>query len=211
MCLVPTDECSFCENVIRKVCGVSELTNARRDELLTSLESLMLARGFAKLTVADIARELRCSRRTLYELAPSRDDLVVRVIRRFFARTGHDAEVAITSASTRRGQALAYLASQELARSSPEFQADLVAWPRSREILDFHTVAALNKLQALIQAGIEEGEFRPVNARLIARACLAAMFTFRDPQVVDDVGLAYIDAMTQLYVIIFDGIQNPAC
>ena len=62
----------------------------------------MLARGFAKLTVADIARELRCSRRTLYELAPSRDDLVVRVIRRFFARTGHDAEVAITSASTRR-------------------------------------------------------------------------------------------------------------
>jgi len=62
----------------------------------------------------------------------------------------------------------------------------------------------------LIQAGIDEREFRPVNARLIARACLAAMFTFRDPQVVDDVGMAYVEAMTELYVIIFDGIELRA-
>src|SRR3546814_9681844 len=100
----------------------------------------MLARGFAGLTVAEIARELQCSRRALYELEPSRDDLIARVVRRFFARTGHDAEIAITSANTRRGQALAYLSSQELARSSPRFQADLV---RSEE----HT----SELQSLMR------------------------------------------------------------
>ncbi|MEH6822020.1 MAG: TetR/AcrR family transcriptional regulator [Dietzia psychralcaliphila] len=189
---------------------MSDRSGGRHHELLASLERLVLSRGFAGLTVAEIARELHCSRRALYELEPSRDDLIARVVRRFFARTGHDAEIAITSASTRRGQALAYLSSQELARSSPRFQADLVEWPRSREILDFHTIAALNKLEALIQAGIDEREFRPVNARLIARACLAAMFTFRDPQVVDDVGMAYVEAMTELYVIIFDGIELRA-
>ena len=189
---------------------MSDRSGGRHHELLASLERLVLSRGFVGLTVSEIARELHCSRRALYELEPSRDDLIARVVRRFFARTGHDAEIAITSASTRRGQALAYLSSQELARSSPRFQADLVEWPRSREILDFHTIAALNKLEALIQAGIDEREFRPVNARLIARACLAAMFTFRDPQVVDDVGMAYVEAMTELYVIIFDGIELRA-
>ena len=42
---------------------------ARRDELSDALVALLLAEGFAHLTLDDVAARLRCSKRTLYALA----------------------------------------------------------------------------------------------------------------------------------------------
>ena len=48
----------------------------RQRELLDHMEHLF-ASGFADLTMAGLAARLNCSLRTLYALAPSRDELVL--------------------------------------------------------------------------------------------------------------------------------------
>ena len=49
---------------------------ARREELLDELMELLLTEGFAGFTLDDLAARLRCSKRTLYALAASKEQLV---------------------------------------------------------------------------------------------------------------------------------------
>ena len=66
----------------------------RQRELLDHLGH-MFDEGFADLTMAEIASRLNCSMRTLYALAPSRDELVMIVIDRNLWRIGRSAQQAI--------------------------------------------------------------------------------------------------------------------
>ena len=60
--------------------------NKRSAETLEALEALILSEGFSSLSVSDIASKLKCSKRTLYELAPSKKSLVLRALNNFFSR-----------------------------------------------------------------------------------------------------------------------------
>ena len=53
------------------------LDDARRDELLDGVMQIIGERGFSQVTVAELARELKCSAATLYKIAPSKDSLVL--------------------------------------------------------------------------------------------------------------------------------------
>jgi AcrR family transcriptional regulator len=59
------------------------LTQRQRD-LLDELESLFGGDGFAQHSMADLAKQLRCSLNTLYVLAPTRDELILLVVERNF-------------------------------------------------------------------------------------------------------------------------------
>ena len=54
----------------------------RQARLLGEIEAIYLAEGFRGSTVGELAARLRCSRRALYELAPSKEELFLRVLGR---------------------------------------------------------------------------------------------------------------------------------
>src|SRR3954451_10977241 len=82
----------------------------RQVEILDTLQALFLAEGFRHLTIGDLVDQLSCSRRTLYSLAPSKEELVLVVIERFFNRMGVRAKAEAAS-RTDPGEAIAaYLA-----------------------------------------------------------------------------------------------------
>ena len=56
----------------------------RQAQLRDRLVDYLLRHGFGRLTVEDLARELHCSKSTLYQLAPSKSELVVLAVRQFF-------------------------------------------------------------------------------------------------------------------------------
>ena len=64
--------------------GTSRRLTARQRALLADLEALFLAEGFAAFTLDDLAGRLRCSKSTLYALAPSKEQLAVKVVTHFF-------------------------------------------------------------------------------------------------------------------------------
>ena len=61
---------------------------ARLDRILQSAESLMLSRGFYKLSLSDLTAELRVSRSTLYEHFGSKEGLVEVISDRYRQKLG---------------------------------------------------------------------------------------------------------------------------
>ncbi|GAA2139693.1 TetR/AcrR family transcriptional regulator [Actinomadura napierensis] len=125
----------------------------RRAELIERLIEVFLDRGFAGLSVAELAAVLRCSKSTLYAVAASREQIIVTVVRAFFRRATERVEAAVDASAGPRERVGAYLRaiSAELAPASPAFFADLDAFAPAREIYKRNTLIAARRVQALVR------------------------------------------------------------
>lgn len=61
---------------------------------------MFLDSGFAESTLDDLVNDLRCSKMTLYSLAPSREQLILTVLRRFFDQASQQVDGAVERATT---------------------------------------------------------------------------------------------------------------
>ncbi|WP_131739007.1 TetR/AcrR family transcriptional regulator [Actinomadura roseirufa] len=125
----------------------------RREELVERLIEVFLDRGFADLGVADLAAVLRCSKSTLYAVAPSREQIIVAVVRAFFRRATARVEADLDASADPRERVGAYLRaiSAALAPASPAFFADLDAFAPAREIYKSNTRFAVRRVQGLVR------------------------------------------------------------
>ena len=111
----------------------------RQRQLLDQMERLF-ADGFANLTMAELASRLNCSLRTLYALAPSRDELVLIVVDRNLWRIGRAARDVIGPDLAPLDALRAYLEAATVAVSgwTEAFARDLTAVPAAQRIEDGH-------------------------------------------------------------------------
>ncbi|GAA0253493.1 TetR/AcrR family transcriptional regulator [Actinomadura nitritigenes] len=125
----------------------------RRAELVDRLIEVFLDRGFAELSVAELAAVLHCSKSTLYAVAASREQIIVTVVRAFFRRATERVEAVVDASAAPRERVGAYLRaiSAELAPASPAFFADLDAFAPAREIYKRNTLIAARRVQELVR------------------------------------------------------------
>jgi AcrR family transcriptional regulator len=150
--------------------GPRRRPTARQLALLGDLEELFLAEGFAGFTLDDLAARLRCSKSTLYALAPSKEQLAVKVVTRFFRGAGERIEERVAGFDDARKQIGEYLAgvAEHLNRASPSFMRDLAAFDPAREAYQVNSRFAAQRLRQFIDKGVADGVFRDVHARLVA-------------------------------------------
>ena len=159
----------------------------RHREVLDQLESLFLAEGFASVSVRELAAGVGCSRRTLYELAPSKDALVLVVLDRFLHRVGRTALDAIDPDSPVAEQLRAYYrGGRELQRQTVVFSNDLAHDPAVRRLLDRHFRYVMAVTEHLVTSGIASGEFRPVTPTVVAGILAGGALYFNQPEVLGD-------------------------
>ena len=115
------------------------LTERQRD-LLDQLGDLFDG-GFAHLTMADIAAHLNCSLRTLYSLAPSRDELVLTVVDRNLWKVGRSAMGAVETDMVPLEAITTYLrtANVAVANTTEAFARDLETVPAAQRLSDDHS------------------------------------------------------------------------
>src|SRR5437879_3269606 len=70
---------------------------ARRSELFDDLVALLLREGFARFTLDELAARLHCSKRTLYGLASSKEQLVRAAVVHFFRNATARVEAALAA------------------------------------------------------------------------------------------------------------------
>src|SRR6476620_3005170 len=99
----------------------------RQAGLRDSLVDLFLSKGFLHFTLDEIAAELACSKRTLYALADSKEQLAVLAVREFFRRSTEQVEAAIarTRAHGRRLTGYLEAVAAALAPASRTFTDDV--------------------------------------------------------------------------------------
>lgn len=81
----------------------------RQSELLDRLLSLFLTQGFSRFTLDDLAAELRCSKTTLYALAPSKEQLAVEVVKHYFKNATAQVEATVARQTRHDRRIAAYL------------------------------------------------------------------------------------------------------
>ncbi|GAA4471748.1 TetR/AcrR family transcriptional regulator [Rhodococcus olei] len=181
---------------------------ARRAQLLAQLVDLLLAEGFAHLTLEEIAGRLRCSKSTLYSLAASKEQLVRAATVHFFRGATERVERSVDGVVDARDRIRLYLEAvgEQLRPASARFMADLADNDVVREVYERNTAIAARRVQDLITDGVRSGEFRDVHAAFVADVTAATMVRIQRRQVREATGLDDAQAYQELASLVTNGL-----
>ncbi len=182
----------------------------RHRAVLDRLEDLFLSSGFASFTVRDLASHLRCSMRTLYEIAPSKRDLVLLVLDRFLHRVGRTALAAIDPSDPVADRIRSYFRSGvELQRWTVALAEDSAGEPEILRLTDRHFAYVSAVLEMLIAEGVERGEMKPVDPKVAAAALAGAGAYLTRPDVAARVGRNSEGVVDEALDIFLLGLYAP--
>ncbi|MDQ2758442.1 MAG: TetR/AcrR family transcriptional regulator [Actinomycetota bacterium] len=127
-------------------------SSPRTAAVLDELVELFLAEGFRDTNLTALAGRLHCSKSTLYAIGPSKEQMIVAVVRAFFRRstTRVDARLAATTRPDKRLGTYLLAISDELSPASPAFFADLDAFAPTRDIYTRNTAIAAGRVRELV-------------------------------------------------------------
>ena len=181
---------------------------SRTTRVLEDLTALFLGEGFLHLTTDDIAKRLRCSKTTLYQIAPSREQLFDAVVDRYLSKIRQDG-LAIASEAGDAPRAMVGLLGAGVTagrEASWEFVRDMRRHPSSRRRLDRHQRARVTDLEHLIEAGIRRGAFQGFHPRMVAELILAIIARVFEPDLLASVGLSLGEAYDEAYRLVEYGL-----
>jgi AcrR family transcriptional regulator len=182
---------------------------ARQLDLLDRLVGLLLREGFADLTIEELATRLRCSKTTLYQLAPSKGELVTVAVRQFFRAATARVEDRIRVVDRPEQQVNAYLnaVAEELKPASQAFLADIALFAPAREVYQRNTRRAAERVRGFIADGVRSGAFRNVNAMFVAEVVTATMTQINSGEITERTGLSDADAYAELASLVLHALR----
>jgi len=184
----------------------------KEELMLDELENIFLKHGFRKITVEHLASELRCSKRSLYELASNKEELFLRVFDRYLSRLRTEGDqnakgVAPTDAFVGYLQP-AINASRKLSESLIN---DMMAFEPAKDLWEKHRNTRMDGLKKLIDHCVDQGIFRRTHSLLVAEVFAASLQRICNPTFLSHAKLNYPDAVSELYQLLLNGLlhSNP--
>ncbi|MEO6471518.1 MAG: TetR/AcrR family transcriptional regulator [Aeromicrobium sp.] len=183
----------------------------RRDQFTSELIDLFLAEGFLSFSIEHLAAHLRCSKSTVYSVAPSKEQIVTTVVRAFFRRATDRVEARTTRAGTPADRIGAYLEaiSEELKPASAMFFADLDHFGPAKEIYKRNTQIAASRVQELVAEALHAGKVSPLNAKFVGAVAGQTMELIHRGQIEAATGLDDSKAYRALADLIVAGMKSP--
>ena len=187
----------------------THLTERQREilvELATAFDE-----GFADYTMSGLARRLGCSLRTLYGIAPSRDELVLAVIDNNLRRLGRHAFSVITPEMSALEAIRAYLDATTIAvaDTTHEFARDLATTRHGSPLQDEHCGYMVNVCAALLDLAVEQGEIAPTDTQAVARAIAGLGKEFSQPDVLSTLSSSPKEAAGLVVDAVLRGLPRP--
>ncbi|HEY4333540.1 MAG TPA: TetR family transcriptional regulator [Ilumatobacteraceae bacterium] len=183
---------------------------SRRPDLLTELVEVMSRDGFAGVTLDELAGQLRCSKTTLYGIAASKEQLVVKVVIEFFRRAAQRIEDKLATSSGTVERVSGYLdaVAAELGRASRSFMLDIAAFEPARQVYERNTQLAAARVRTLVEEGFAAGSIRGVDAVFVGTALTVVMKSISRGEIAATTGLTDSDAYKRLTEIVLYGIAE---
>jgi AcrR family transcriptional regulator len=183
---------------------------SRQLHLRDALVDLVLAQGFSHLTMDDFAAQLNCSKRTLYALAASKEQIAVLAVRHFFKRATEQVEAAIARTRAPANRVTRYLeaVAEELRPASRAFRDDLANFRPATEIYEQNTLTAARRVRELIDEGTKAGAFRRVHAAFVSEVVTATMRRITSGEITAATGLSDAEAYSELAQLVVAAIRR---
>jgi AcrR family transcriptional regulator len=187
----------------------SRRRTARQTDLMERLVTLLLAEGFSAFTLDDLVERLRCSKTTLYQLAGSKQDLVVEAVKHYFrgATEAVEKQVAETVAPADRVRVYLSVVAEQLRPLSRQFLDDMADFPPARQVYEANTQLAADRVRQLIAEGVSAGAFREVHAAFVGEVAAATMRQIQQGELGARTGLSDSEAYAQLASLIVHAVS----
>jgi AcrR family transcriptional regulator len=185
-----------------------QLTKRQRtllDDLATIFEG-----GFSEFTMAAIASRMSCSLRTLYVLAPSRDELVLVVVDRNLWRVGRAAQRAIQPGMSPLEGLRAYLQAAYVAVGAwtPQFVSDLATIPAAQRLKEEHNRYLCAVTERLLDQAVRMGTIGPVDTSSVACVMGRLGGDFARPEVITSLRSSPEEAADAVLDVLLCGLVN---
>ncbi len=180
----------------------------RHREVLDELEDLFMTNGFSSFTIAELAREIGCSRRTLYELAPSKDQLVLIVLDRRLHRMGRAALGSIVPTAPLLDQVRQYIQGGVEYQMFAPLLDDLTEDAPARRLVDRHYRFVMTVVQRLVALGIERGEFTDVDPAVVGAVVTGSSLYMMQPDISADTGLEVAELVSGMLELVLGGLPS---
>jgi len=187
----------------------SRRRKAKEEQMLDDLENIFLRHGFRRITVEYLASELHCSKRSLYELAPNKEALFLRVLDRYLSRLREEGNQNVKGAAPIDAFVKYLQPAVNAARKlSGALIDDLMNFEPARELWETHRDIRMKGLKRLIDLCVEQGIFRQSHSLLVAEVFAASLQFICDPRFLSRANLTYPDAVAELYQLLLNGLLN---
>ena len=117
----------------------TEIYTKRHYEIIDALEKL-LEKGVPDLTMSEIAKKLKISLRTLYEIAPSKDQLILMTMDNILKKLGKFAMDSVEEINSpiKRLEEYLFIVNQAVGPKFDRFLKDIEKISGSKKMADYH-------------------------------------------------------------------------
>ena len=144
----------------------SRIYTKRHYEIIDALERL-LEQGVPELTMSEIAKKLKISLRTLYEIAPSRDKLILMTMDNILKKLGKFAMDSVEDIDSPINKLEEYLfiVNQAVGPKFDRFLIDMEKINGSKTTADYHENFIKNYIKKLLKEAIEKKEIKSIDVK----------------------------------------------
>ena len=144
----------------------SRIYTKRHHEIIDALERL-LEQGVPELTMSEIAKKLKISLRTLYEIAPSRDKLILMTMDNILKKLGKFAMDSVEDIDSPINKLEKYLfiVNQAVGPKFDRFLIDMEKINGSKTTADYHENFIKNYIKKLLEKAIEKKEIKSIDVK----------------------------------------------
>jgi AcrR family transcriptional regulator len=181
------------------------LTN---DEFLDELISLFCREGIKNLTVGEMAARLHCSRRRLYGIAETKEEIFRVAVDHFFRGLLDQGETLMREEKDPTAALAAYLdvGVHAGSRMCAQFVKDIESSDATRASFDAYQQARADGLSQLIDEGVRKGVFVACHGRVVSEMLLGAAIRLRRPAFLAQANLTIEEAFRELYRTLLGGL-----
>ncbi|MEX0603041.1 MAG: TetR/AcrR family transcriptional regulator [Bacteroidota bacterium] len=187
---------------------------SEKTRILESSRSLFFAHGFGKVTVDEIASDLRMSKKTIYKFFPTKEDLVRGVIHfiMHFVKRNVDSIVNSNRPFEAKMTDLLSLIGSLWSRVGRKLPEDMKRYyPQIwKELETFRREQILSSIKAIFYQAKEEGLLRnDVNIDILILMFLSSVDGILNPFVLSEHSFSLRQAFQQIFSILFQGSLTP--
>ena len=179
-------------------------------EVIQNFENL-LEDGIANQTMSDIASNLRVSLRTLYEIAPSKEKLVISTIDRILTNIAKQALGSLKNmeSSVDKLRTFTKIGNEAAGPRIQKYAVDLTRIKGADEMIRSHESAYIDHIKRLLEEAVEKDEIESVDTRAVAimLGTVARIFSKKNHQ--EKLAASPEESANMISGLIIDGLVKP--
>ena len=156
----------YSENIHNSTLEPLKPLTKKHKEIIGTLEK-MLEKGIPELTMSELASKLKISLRTLYEIAPSKDELIIMITDSILRKHGKYALESVSEVKSplEKLEKYLYMVNQVVGPKFNTFFKDIEKIKRLESVVDYHADFITNLTEELLNQSIEAKEIQDIDSK----------------------------------------------